>query len=68
MSDTNANETEMLFNIVRERYGDRLSAEELEEVRKGVEGFAEVTQALRAQKLENSDEPLSTFVPYRKEG
>ncbi len=68
MSDTNANETEMLFNIVRERYGDRLSAEELEEVRKGVEGFAEVTQALRAQKLENGDEPFSTFVPYRKEG
>lgn len=68
MSDTNANEAKLLFNLVRERYGDRLTTEELEEVRKGVDGLTEAAQTLRAQKLENGDEPFSTFVPYRKEG
>ena len=70
MSDSNAGESEVdvLFDMVRRRYGDRLSAEELEEVRKGVEGIVENAEALRAVKLDNRAEPFSVFAPYRKEG
>ena len=67
MSEKN-NESEVLFSMVQERYGDRLNSEELEEVRKGVESIVETAEALRAVKLENGDEPFSNFSPYRKEG
>ena len=67
MSEKN-NESEVLFSMVQERYGDRLNSEELEEVRKGVESIVEAAEALRAVKLENGDEPFSNFTPYRKEG
>ena len=60
-------ETKFLFEMVRDRYGDRLSAEELEEVRKGVEGIAEAAEALRSVKLGNGTEPFSIFKPYKKE-
>ena len=60
-------EAKFLFKMVRDRYGDRLSAEELEEVRKGVEGIAEAAEALRSVKLGNGTEPFSIFKPYKKE-
>jgi hypothetical protein len=58
-------EVERLFVLVRERYGDRLTAAQLDEVRKGVEGVVLAARALRAVKLQNSDEPFPPFVPYR---
>ena len=58
-------EVERLFALVRERYGDRLTPAELDEVRKGVEGVVLAARALRAVKLQNADEPFSPFVPYR---
>ena len=61
-------EAEALFRMVSDRYGDGLDAEQLEEVKKGVETIAEAAQALRAVKLGNGDEPLSIFTPYRAEG
>ncbi len=61
-------EAETLFQMVSDRYGDRLDADQLEEVKKGVETIAEAAQALRNVKLENGDEPLSIFTPYRSEG
>lgn len=61
-------DVEALFRMVRDRYGDRLDAEQLEEVKQGVEAISEAAQALRAVKLENGDEPLSTFTPYRADG
>ncbi|MCW3991445.1 MAG: hypothetical protein NWE79_01960 [Candidatus Bathyarchaeota archaeon] len=66
-SDTESREARALFNMVRDRYGDRLDPEELEGVRKGVEAVVEAAEALRSVKLENSDEPFSVFKPYRKE-
>lgn len=66
MSQAN-NESDTLFSIVRERYGERLSADELEEVRKVVEQITEAAQSLLAVKLENGDEPFALFQPYRKE-
>ena len=68
MSDETINkEVDERFNIVKRLYGDRLTPEELDEVRKGVEGIVEAAESLRAVKLENGDEPFSVFVPYRKE-
>lgn len=66
MSDSKP-ESEILFGIVRERYGDRLNDDELEEVRKGVDALAEAAESLRKVKLENGDEPFSVFTPYRGE-
>ncbi len=66
MVDESPKEAEFLFQMVKERYGDRLSAEELEEVRKGVEGIAEAAEALRSVKLGNDTEPFSIFKPYHK--
>ena len=58
-------EVERLFALVRERYGDRLTPAQLDEVRKGVEGVVAAARLLRAVKLENADEPFPPFVPYR---
>ena len=58
-------EVECLFALVRERYGDRLTPAELDEVRKGVEGVVQAARALRAVRFENSDEPFPPFIPYR---
>ena len=58
-------EAEALFALVRERYGDRLTPEQLDSVRQGIEGIVKATRALRAVRLENSDEPMQPFVPYR---
>ena len=60
-----ADETQRLFALVRDRYEDRLSPAELEEVRKGVEAVVEAARALRAVKLGISDEPFQPFSPYR---
>jgi len=61
-------ESEVLFKIVQNRYGERFSPEELEEVRKGVERITDTAEALRSVKLENWDEPFFVFKPYRREG
>ena len=66
-NDTTNKEVDERFKIVRRLYGDRLSSEELAEVRKSVEGIVEAAESMRAVKLENGDEPFSVFVPYRKE-
>lgn len=66
MIDESPKESEFLFDMVRDRYGNRLSAEELEEVRKGVEGIVKTAEALRSVKLGNGTEPFSLFKPYRK--
>ena len=69
MSEPNAREDRSaeLFNVVQKRYGHYLSSEELEEVRKGVERIVQESEALRSVKLDNGDEPLSLFRPYRAE-
>ena len=66
--DEKHSDMEYMFNIVKRRFGDRLTAEELGEVEKMVEGIEKMTASLRAVKLTNSDEPFSRFVPYREEG
>jgi hypothetical protein len=45
-----------------------LTADELEEVRQGVAGISQAAAALRAVRLNNSDEPFALGIPYRQEG
>ncbi len=66
MSDEKS-ESEHLFNIIKERYGERLSDDELVEVKKGVEKIVEAAEKLREIKLENGDEPFFVFRPYRRD-
>ena len=58
-------ESEHLFEIIRERYGERLSEEELVEVKKGVDRIVEAAEKLREIRLKNGDEPFFVFRPYR---
>lgn len=61
-------EGDILFALIRQRYGDRLTAEQLETLRKGVEALVEAAASLRAVRLRNSDEPFQPFVPFRADG
>jgi hypothetical protein len=60
-------EADALFEIVRRRYGDRLTPEQLDDVRKIVQAQVEAARALRAMRLTNADEPMQPFAPYRAE-
>ncbi len=60
---TGRSEAELLFDLVRARYEDRLAAEELEAVRAGVGTIVDAVKALRAVRLENADGPLLPHVP-----
>jgi hypothetical protein len=66
MPDTTV-EVESLLSIVRARYGDRLTPEQLLAVRQNIEGIVTAARALRAVRLDNTDEPAAPFVPYRAE-
>ncbi len=62
-----SSETELLFALLWQRFGARLTPGVLEEVRRGVEGMVQAAEALRAIELGNSDEPYALFVPYCRE-
>ena len=58
-------EADALFEIVRLRYGKRLTPAQLDELRKIVAAQVEAARALRAVRLTNADEPMQPFAPYR---
>jgi hypothetical protein len=58
-------ETDLLFAYVSRRYADRLTAEQLEALRRSVDEVARLTAALRAVKLDNADEPFQRFEVFR---
>jgi hypothetical protein len=58
-------EVELLLALVRERYGARLSAEQLDGLRQGLAGIVRLARALRAIRLGNAEEPYPPFVPFR---
>ena len=60
-------EADSLFEIVRQRYGDRLNPDQAEEVRKMIGAQVAAARALRAVRLTNADEPMQSFAPYRAE-
>ena len=65
MAETPDPETDTLFEIVRQRYGARLTSEQLDDLRKIVRGQVDAARALRAVRLTNADEPYQRFAAYR---
>lgn len=55
------------MELVKERYGERLTEEQLEHVSKSLKTVLDAGKALRETPLENSDEPYNVFKPYRRE-
>ena len=60
-------ETEILFALVSRRYGARLDAAQLEDVKKIVEAMARDADALRAAVIPDDAEPGQPFIPFRAE-
>ena len=60
-------EADALFEIVRQRYGGRLTREQLDELGRIVRAQVEAARALRPIRLTNADEPMQPFAPYRAE-
>ncbi len=67
MAETPDPETDTLFEIVRQRYGARLTGEQLDDLRKIVRGQVDAARALRAVRLTNGDEPFQRFAAYRSD-
>jgi hypothetical protein len=60
-------EAEILFALVSRRYGVRLDAAQLEDVKKIVEAMARDAAALRATTIPTDAEPGQPFIPFRAE-
>jgi hypothetical protein len=58
-------EIELRLSLLRLRYGDRLSVEQVDDLRRTMQGIVAQVRALRAVPLANADEPLPRFVPLR---
>jgi hypothetical protein len=53
---------EAYMNVARARFGEKLTPEQLEQVRKDLEGNVRSSDRLRAVKLKNGDEPDFVFI------
>ncbi len=61
----NSLEKDLLFAVVKEKYGHLLSDEQLDGVREAVTGLRDVFRPMRAIRLTNDVEPFSNFRPFR---
>ena len=63
----NSLEQDLLFAIVKEKYGHLLTDDQLDSVRAAIVGQREVFRPIREYKLTNDVEPFSSFRPFREE-
>ena len=56
--------SDILFELIKTRYGNRLTMQQLDEVRIGVQGAEDLAKELRGVRLNNADEPFALFQPY----
>ena len=63
----NSLEQDLLFAIIKEKYGHLLTEEQLEGVRGAVIGQRGVFRPIREFKLSNDVEPFSSFKPFRSD-
>ena len=63
--DTN-DRAEQVMAVLRERYGDRLDEQELEEVGEEAKAIVKASEDMRAVELGHGDSPFS-LPPYRKD-
>ena len=60
-------DVDALLELLKGRYGDRLTAEQIEELRKAVAAASYRAVRMRAVPLDNGDEPAFVFRPFRGE-
>ena len=58
------NRAEQMMAILRQRYGDRLDEQELEEVGEAAKAIAQASEDMRAVEVGHGDSPFSV-PPYR---
>jgi hypothetical protein len=58
-------EADILFALIRARYGARLDAEQLEELRKTVDALVRDVATLRTAAIPEDAEPAQAFVAFR---
>jgi hypothetical protein len=63
MSQPANREADILFTLIQTRYGDRVTPDELEEIKKSLIAILDGATVMRAIKLENGDEPHQFFKP-----
>ena len=63
--DTN-DRAEQVMAVLRQRYGDRLNEQELEEVGEAANAIVKASEDMRAVELGHGDSPFS-LPPYRKD-
>jgi hypothetical protein len=56
-------EADALLTLIKTRYGDRVTPDELAEIRNSLNAILDGAAAMRAIPLENGDEPNQTFKP-----
>ena len=59
-------EIDAQLQLIKVRYGSRLTEAELAEVRESLVANAQTSAALRAAPLANGDEPSIVFTPLRR--
>ena len=69
MDNTNRKslEQDLMYAVVKEKYGHLMNDEQLEEVRNTVVGMSGFFKPMRDIRLTNDVEPFSTFKPYRSD-
>ncbi|MBD3206912.1 hypothetical protein GF319_11305 [Candidatus Bathyarchaeota archaeon] len=60
-------EADILFDLIKNKYKNRLNDEQLEKVKEKISEIIDATEKLRAIPLDNSDEPKFIFNPSREE-
>lgn len=63
----NSLEQDLLFAIIKERYGHLLTGEQLDGVRNAIIGQRDVFRPIRQYRLTNDVEPFAGFRPFRGE-
>ena len=63
--DTN-DRAEQMLAVLRQRYGDRLDEQELEEVGEAAKAIVKASEDMRSVELGHGDSPFS-LPPYRKD-
>lgn len=58
---------DLILELVKRQYPERLEAEQLALIRKDIEGFLARSRALSSFPLVNADEPAFVFAAYRKD-
>jgi hypothetical protein len=64
---SNIDETEILFELVKLKFGNRLDDDQLIEVKEKIKEIIDATIKLREIPLANSDEPNFIFKPFLEE-